>query len=82
MNATSSPIRPDRFYELRFADLFNTGRGYAFPCDAQGKVNVALLSDRARANYLRACTSVGRDLFAPVTCVLNRGTAGLLAVGQ
>src|SRR5262249_2840995 len=31
-----SPIR----YELRFAALFHRGRGYAFPCDAHGHVDI------------------------------------------
>lgn len=78
MDISTEQTRQDRCYELRFAGLFNTGRGYAFPCDVQGKVNVALLSERARANYLRACASVGRDLFAPVTCVHSRRDAGPL----
>lgn len=63
-------------YELRFVGLFDTGRGYAFPCDADGSVDVGLLSARARANYLRACATVGRDFFAPVLCVVPAsGTA-------
>ena len=53
-------------YELRFAGLFNRGRGYAFPCDAQGRVNIDELTDRGRSNYLFARAVVGTELSAPV----------------
>jgi hypothetical protein len=55
-------------YELRFAGLFNSGRGYAFPCDANGEVDIDNLGDRARSNYFYARTVIGREFFAPVTC--------------
>ncbi|MGJ0223456.1 hypothetical protein ACQUZK_08635 [Streptococcus pyogenes] len=69
MDTAPGPAARGSAYELRFAGLFNTGRGFAFPCDAQGKVDVAVLGERARASYLRACRNVGRDLCAPVTCI-------------
>ena len=46
MDASPLPNRQHRCYELRLADLFNTGLGYVFPWDAQGKVNLAVLSER------------------------------------
>ena len=52
-------------YELCFRSLFASGRGYAFPCDCQGHVDLDQLSDRARNNYLFARAVVGRDLAAP-----------------
>lgn len=52
-------------YELRFQSLFHSGRGYAFPCDAQGRVELDRLSELERANYLLACAMVGRELAAP-----------------
>ena len=52
-------------YELRFTGLFDRGRGYAFPCDAQGHVNIDELTDRARTNYLFARAVVGTELSAP-----------------
>lgn len=52
-------------YELRFQSLFHSGRGYAFPCDAEGRVAMDRLSERERANYLFARAMVGRDLAAP-----------------
>jgi hypothetical protein len=53
-------------YELRFTGLFNRGRGYAFPCDAQGHVDIDELTDRGRTNYLFARAVVGTELSAPI----------------
>jgi len=53
-------------FELRFQSLFDTGRGYAFPCDPKGRVDLDQLSDRARDNYLIARAVVGRELATPV----------------
>lgn len=52
-------------YELRFQSLFDSGRGYAFPCDSRGRVDLNQLSDRARINYLFARAVVGRELAVP-----------------
>ena len=52
-------------YELRFRSLSNIGRGYAFPCDAEGNVDLDALSNKVRMNYLYARTVVGRDLSCP-----------------
>ena len=49
-------------YELRFQSLFDAGRGFAFPCDPHGRVDLDQLSDRARTNYLYARAVVGREL--------------------
>ena len=54
-------------YELRFAALFNAGRGYAFPCDANGNVDLDGMTERARANYFYARTVIGREFCRPVT---------------
>jgi hypothetical protein len=53
-------------YHLRFANLFNPGRGYSFPCDAAGWVNIGQLSERVRSSYVTACTQVGQELGTPV----------------
>lgn len=53
-------------FELRFRSLFNEGRGYAFPCDAQGRVNMDALSPRTLNNYLYARSVIGRELSMPV----------------
>jgi hypothetical protein len=64
MNLTAKPDSAVDF-ELRFASLFDQGRGYAFPCDAQGHVDMDTLSARALTNYLCARTLIGRDFAAP-----------------
>lgn len=52
-------------YELRFQSLVASGRGYAFPCDPQGRVDLDCLSEQARNDYLYARAVVGRELAAP-----------------
>lgn len=53
-------------YELRFRSLFHNGRGYAFPCDVAGHVDMDALNESARINYLYVRAMVGRELAAPV----------------
>jgi hypothetical protein len=57
---------PPIHYELRFTSLSDRGRGYAFPCDALGRVDIDALSARGRANYLFARAVVGLELSAPI----------------
>ena len=52
-------------FELRFHSLNDPERGYAFPCDPKGLVDLDQLSDRARNNYLFARAMVGRELAVP-----------------
>jgi hypothetical protein len=52
-------------FQLYFRSLFLSGRGFAFPCDERGRVNLDGLSERARVNYLFARAMVGRDLASP-----------------
>lgn len=52
-------------YQLRFESLFQQGRALAFPCDAQGRVAMDALSERARCNYLYARAVVGREYATP-----------------
>ena len=52
-------------YELRFQPLSNAGRGFAFPCDASGHVDMNALSSRALNNYLYARAVVGREVYMP-----------------
>ena len=60
----------DRTYELRFQSLFNAGRGYAFPCNAAGHVDMDSLSPTAFNNYLYARAVVGLEFQAPsVRCI-------------
>jgi len=72
MIESSALARGEARYVLRFAGLFNRGRGYAFPCDAQGHVDIDELTDRGRINYLYARAVVGAELSAPtVSAVLD-----------
>ena len=59
MNATSSN------HQLCFRSLFHSGRGYAFPCDPKGQVDLDRMSEAARNNYFFARAMVGRELSVP-----------------
>ncbi len=52
-------------YQRRFRSLFDEGRALAFPCDAQGHVDMDTLSPRALPNCLYARTVVGRGFCVP-----------------
>jgi len=52
-------------YEIRFQSLYDAGRGVSFPCDAQGRVLIDRLNDRARQAYQRARDLVGREYATP-----------------
>lgn len=52
-------------FELRFRSLFHQGRALAFACDAQGRIDLDALSERARERYLLARARVGRDFALP-----------------
>ena len=65
MNATDTADRSAQHYELRFRSLFNEGRGYAFPCDAQGHVDMDSLGERLLNHYLYARTFIGREFATP-----------------
>ena len=52
-------------FELRYRSISPLRCGYAFPCDAHGKVDLDQLSERARDNYLYARAAVGFDLQRP-----------------
>jgi hypothetical protein len=54
-----------RHYELRFRSLFDEGRGYAFPCDAQGQVDLDSLGERLLNTYLYARSVIGREFAKP-----------------
>lgn len=56
-------------FELRFVSLFNEGRALAFPCDASGRVDIDVMSERARANYFYARTVIGREFASPAVLV-------------
>lgn len=56
---------PTAAYELRFECLTNGGRGFTFPCDATGIVNLDALSERARTSYFGARALIGREYAHP-----------------
>ncbi|MGD9832759.1 MAG: hypothetical protein AB7U92_08410 [Piscinibacter sp.] len=65
MNTVTMSLSEAGAYELRFQSLFNEGRALAFPCDADGHVDMDALSERARGNYLYARAVVGREYATP-----------------
>jgi hypothetical protein len=52
-------------FELRFRSLSDNSRFLAFPCDPQGLVDMDVLSERSRNDYLYARAMVGRELAVP-----------------
>ena len=66
MNESSAVAIAGTRYELRFTDLFHSGRGFAFPCDAAGRVDVDRLSRRGRSSYAHARDVAGIELSLPV----------------
>jgi hypothetical protein len=52
-------------YELRFSSLNSGGQNFAFPCDAQGQVDIGGLSERSRNNYFYARAVIGRKVSPP-----------------
>ena len=59
-------------FEIRYPSLHATGRWLAFPCDAQGRVDLDALGERACLNYLYARALVGRDYACPSVRRLNQ----------
>lgn len=53
-------------FELRFGSLHDPGRGFSFPCDADGRVATERLSAPLRQSYLRVLHLVGREFAPPV----------------
>jgi hypothetical protein len=66
MNEGETSSRVGTSFELRFRSLFHEGRGFSFPCDCSGLVDLDLMNERARCNYLYARALVGRELSTPV----------------
>ena len=52
-------------FHLCFRSLFDSGRGFAFPCDGEGRVDLDGLSETARNNYFYARAMIGRELSMP-----------------
>ena len=67
--AVSYPANPaSASFEVRFVSLFAEGRGFAFPCDPSGHVDLDAVPERERNNYLFARAMVGRELARPTVC--------------
>jgi hypothetical protein len=45
--------------------LFKPGRGYSFPCDAAGHVDVDALNDGERDSYFYARATIGAEFAMP-----------------
>ena len=73
MNPSQLALSPNASHELRFHSLSAERRGYAFPCDAAGHVNMNTLSDRARNNYLYARIGIGREFAVPSVELASAG---------
>jgi hypothetical protein len=67
-NAEAQNMNASNQFQLRFQSLFDPGRGYAFPCDEQGHVDLDTLSEKARNNYLYARAMIGREVTTPAVC--------------
>ncbi|MDB5856951.1 MAG: hypothetical protein JWQ76_640 [Ramlibacter sp.] len=63
MNATNASASAN--HQLCFRSLFHSGRGFAFPCDPRGQVDLDQMSETARNNYFFARAMVGRELSVP-----------------
>jgi hypothetical protein len=59
-------------FRLCFRSLFNEGRGYAFPCNPKGQVDLDHMSERTRNNYFFARAMVGHDLAVPAVEPVTR----------
>jgi hypothetical protein len=57
--------QPPVAFQLRFDSLYGQGRGYVFPCDVEGRIDLDALSPRGLDNYLYARAVVGRELCVP-----------------
>jgi hypothetical protein len=55
----------DNCFQLCYRSLFQPGRGFAFPCDARGQVDLDGLSEHSRNNYFYARAMVGKELALP-----------------
>lgn len=64
-NLAQLPCATNHSHELRFASLFDPGRGVAVPCSDTGSVDLDSLSERLRNAYFGARAMVGREYSYP-----------------
>ena len=67
MEASATPL--EFKYQVSFRALTSARRSVAFPCDANGCVDLAALSEREMNAYLFARATRGRDYAAPAVQV-------------
>jgi len=61
----TSNSQPGLYYELHFLPLQRPGGDWAFPCDAEGHVDMDAMTERVRNNYLFARALVGIEYDKP-----------------
>ena len=61
--SASMPMHSE--FEVHFRSLLRRGFELIFPCDREGRVNLDVLSERAKTNYLFAHAMVGREYSWP-----------------
>lgn len=76
MNSTVN-TQPVSCYELHFRSLMLPDRGWAFPCDAEGRVDMDAMTERVRNNYLFARALVGIEHDVPRVRTIRGIYAGL-----
>lgn len=65
MATTTAPTAIQTGFELRIMSLTNGGRGFSFPCDSKGNVDIDAMTERTRNCYFGARALVGRDFATP-----------------
>jgi hypothetical protein len=58
-------------FQLCFKPLRASGRGFAFPCDPDGQVNLDHMSERSRNDYFFARGMMGREVSYPEIATLQ-----------
>jgi hypothetical protein len=71
-------VLADACYRVRFQSLKDDRLVFEFPCDAEGRVELDGLNDRARIDYLFARAVVGGEFKRPavVHVAVGIGSAG------
>jgi hypothetical protein len=64
MSTTASCATAHRF-QIRFPSVSTHGHSMAFPCDAEGNVDLDGLSDESRCDYLFARIMMRRECASP-----------------
>jgi hypothetical protein len=66
--ANTASMRCESEFEVRFRSLLQRGLELIVPCDPEGHVDLDVLSEHARTNYLFARAMVGREYARPAVC--------------